>query len=162
MRDNTLGDMQSLRAAQGHVLANSGNGIGERIAHCCAAGIMSVFERLDIGDAFFQRHRSNATGQSLKFFIAGNEVGFRIDLDNHTLCIAHESGHKAFSGHTAGLFGSLRQTFLAQPINSGFQIAVRLAQRLFAIHHACASLLAQIFDKGGCNIRHGRFLSSSA
>src|SRR5208337_87538 len=39
------------------------------------------------------------------------------------------------------------EALLAQPIDGGLDVAVRFGQRVLAIHHARASLLAQLLDQ---------------
>ena len=53
---------------------------------------------------------------------------------------------QAFGGDAAGLLGGLGQALLAQPVDRGLHVAVGLAERRLAIHHARAGLLAQLLD----------------
>ena len=63
-------------------------------------------------------------------------------------------GHKAFSGNTGRFLVRLRDTFFAQPIDSGFHIAICFVQGFFTVHHACAGFFTQFFDHCGSD-RHG-------
>ena len=53
---------------------------------------------------------------------------------------------QAFGGDAAGLLGGLRQALLAQPVDRRLHVAVGLAERGLAIHHARAGRVAQLFD----------------
>ena len=57
-------------------------------------------------------------------------------------------------GDAAGLLGGRRQALLAQPVDRGLQVAAGLGQRLLAVHHARAGLLAQVLDQGGGDLGH--------
>jgi hypothetical protein len=48
----------------------------------------------------------------------------------------------------------VKQVFLAEQLNSLFQIAISFKERSLAIHHACASHIAQLFDQFCCHLCH--------
>ncbi len=146
------------RAAQRHVLANGGDRIGERVRHrSCrsrdwAPRTLSPCHRCqrdlgDIGDDFLERG------------VAGNEIGFRIDLDDNRLAQAGIDTDQSLGGRAISLLVGLRNALLAQPVDSLFHVAVGLGQRLLAIHHACACLFAQFFHLCSRNAHRCLFVS---
>ena len=97
--------------------------------------------------------------KALELFVAGDEVGLGIDFDHGAGSALGGDGHQTFGGDAAGLLGGSGQTLLAQPVDRGFDVASGLGQRLLAVHHAGAGLLAQFLDKRGGNLGHGHPLS---
>jgi hypothetical protein len=120
-----------------------------------AARIMLVLQRFDIGVALFEGDQRDGLGQRLEFLVAGDEVGLGIDLDDNAFIAADGDGDEAFRRDAAGLLGGLRQALLAQPVDGGLDVALRLVERGLAVHHARAGLLAQILHHCGGDIRHG-------
>src|SRR6185503_14279071 len=55
----------------------------------------------------------------------------------------------------AGLLGGGGEPLLAQPVDRTFEIALGLTQRLLAVHHARAGLLAQLLHQSGGDLGHG-------
>src|SRR6202044_1849310 len=86
--------------------------------------------------------------------VPGDEVGFGIDLDDDAEVLIDGQTDKTLRRHAPTLFGRLGEAFLAQPVDRLLDVAVGLAQRIFAIHHARAGLLAQILDQPRGNGRH--------
>ena len=101
-----------------------------------------------------ERDREHAAHQRLEVIVAGDEVGFGIDLDNDADIVLDGDADKAFGRNPAALLGGFGEALLAQPIDRRLDVAVGLAQRILAIHHARAGLFAQIFDQSGGNGRH--------
>ena len=64
----------------------------------------------------------------------------------------------AFGGDAARLFGCGRHALFAQDLDRLVHVAVRFGQRLFAVHHAYARLLAQRVNVTCCDC-HFRVLS---
>ena len=82
--------------------------------HRDAAGLGRL-DLLDVG-AGGERDVGDHLHQALEQIVAGDEVGFRIDLDHDALGALHLHADQAFGGDAAGLLGGLRQTLLAQPV----------------------------------------------
>ena len=78
----------------------------------------------------------------------------RLRLDRHA--------DKTLGRHAPALLGRLGEALLAQPVDRLLDVAVGLAQRILAIHHARAGLFAQILDQPRGNGRHGVPLHSQA
>ena len=165
MADRAFGDFEALRAAQRHVLANGGDGVGDRLAHRAAAWKVRAehFRGVDVGRVV-ERHREHAAHHRLEVIVAGDEVGLGIDLDKDPDLVVDGGADKTLGRDPPALLGGLGEALLAQPIDRRLDVAVGLAQRILAIHHARAGLFAQILDQSGGNGRHARpsFASESA
>src|SRR5438034_10642671 len=74
-------------------------------------------------------------------FVARDEVGLGIDLDDHALGAFDRDADQTFRGDAVGLLGGLGQTLLAQPIDRRIDVARCLADRGLAIHHPRAGHL---------------------
>src|SRR5690625_3034692 len=98
-----------------------------------------------------------ASGESLlhhgvderqEVFIAGDKVGFTVDLDHHTETGAGLDRHYAVRGRAPGFLRRLHATGLAQLFNRQIDVAVGFHQRFLAFHHAKAGTLAELFHQG--------------
>ena len=157
MADRAFGHSEALRATQRHVFTNGGDGVGDRLSHRAAARVMRAehLRRVDVGRVV-ERDREHAAHHRLEVIVAGDEVGFGIDLDNDADVVLDGDADKAFGRNPPALLGRLGEALLAQPIDRRLDVAVGLAQRILAIHHARAGLFAQILDQSGGNGRHER------
>ncbi len=155
--DRAFGHPEALRATERHILANRGDGVGDRLGHRAAAWVMRAkhLRRVDVG-RMVERDREHAAHQRLEIIVASDEVGFGIDLDDDADIVLDGDADKTFGRHPTALLGGFGQALLAQPIDRRLDIAVGLAQRILAIHHARAGLFAQILDQSGGNGRHAR------
>jgi len=144
--DAAFGDFHCSRAAQVHVFTDGADGCGDCVGHgfvtahdggggngfhgavCCDSGL------------------GNVTHQLLELFVAGNEVGFGVDLDGSGFCTAACDADQPFCGHAAGFLFSFCDTFRAQPIDRGFDVAIVFVQCVLAVHHARAGFLAEFLD----------------
>jgi hypothetical protein len=161
MADRALADVQALRASQGHILADRRDGVGDRLGDRAAARIMGAEHGFGVDiRGLVERDRQDAAHQRLKVIIAGDEVGLRIDLRDDAEIGLDRDSHEAFGGHAAALFGRFGKTLLAQPVDRRLDVAVGLVERVLAVHHARAGLIAQILDQPGGDRRH-RFPSCS-
>src|SRR5208337_2678018 len=148
LTDRPLGDAKALDAAQGHVLADGGDGVGDRLGDRAPAHVMGAEHRLDADvRRLVERHRHNPAHQRLEVVVAGDEIGLGIDLDDDADIILDSDPDEALGGNPPALLGRLGEALLAQPVDGRLDVAVRLAQRVLAIHHARAGLLAQILDQ---------------
>ena len=97
--------------------------------------------------AFFQRDVGGAFDEVLELIVAGDEVGFGIDFDQRAGIAADGNADQAFGGDAAGFLRGLGKAFLAQPVDRGFHVAAGFGQRVLAIHHARAGLVAQVLHQ---------------
>ncbi len=101
---------------------------------------------VDVG-RLVERHRDHAAHEPLEVVVAGDEVGLRIDLDDHADKILDGDPDEPVGRDPAALLGGLGEALLAQPVDRGLDVAVGLGQRVLAVHHAGAGLLAQVLDQ---------------
>ena len=146
MADGALGDMQPVGAAQRDVLADGGDGVGDRLGDRAAAGIMRALTalRVDAG-ALVERDRDDPAHQRLEVVVARDEIGLRIDLDDDAEIGLDRDADQAVGGDPAALLGRLGQALLAQPVDGGFDVAAGLGERGLAVHHARAGLSRSSF-----------------
>ena len=110
-------------------------------------------ERLDVG-AVLQRELGDVADEILEELVLGDEVGFRIHLDDGAAIALDGDADEALGRRAAGLLGGGRQTLGAQPVDRGFHLAVGLGERLLAVHHAGAGALAQFLHSRGRDLSH--------
>ncbi len=127
-------------AAQRHVLADLGDGVGDRFGDRNAAGLGGINDG-DIG-ADRQRHVGDHLHEALEQIVAGDEIGFRVELDHDAFGAGYLDADQAFGGDAAGLLGGLGQALLAQPVLRRGHLAIGFGERGLAIHHAGAGRLA--------------------
>ena len=138
--------------AQGHVLADLGDGIGDDGFHGCAVDLGCI-ERVQIGCT--ECGLGDGGGHALKLCILGHEIRFGIHFDRNTGACGNSHGHKALGCGAARFLCSFGQTLGAQPVNGGFEITIGFGQCLLGIHHACACRFAQFLYHCSGN-RHER------
>ena len=95
--------------------------------------------------------------QLLEDFTAGHEVGFAVDLHQHThagtgVDVAADG---AFGRGAAGLLLGGGDALLTQPLDGLVLVALGLRKGLLAVHHACAGDVAQFLDELGGDLSHG-------
>ena len=157
MADRAFGHSEALRATQRHVFTDGGDGVGDRLSHRAAARVMRAehLRRVDVG-RMVERDRKHAAHDRLEVIVAGDEIGFGIHLDNDADIVLDGDADKAFGRNPPALLGGFGQALFAQPVDRRLDVAVGLAQRILAIHHARAGFFAQILDQSGGNGRHER------
>jgi hypothetical protein len=96
--------------------------------------------------------------QLLKVVGAGDKVGLTVELDQHADLAAgvQVGAYRALVGGSAGLLGRGRHAALAQHHERGLHLALGLLQRLQAVAHGRARLLAEFLYQFGVNL-HGCF-----
>ena len=140
--------------AEGHVLADLGDHVGELLGNAVAAArIGAGLDLVEIA-AGLQGDPGDVAHEVLEGLVAGHEVGLGIDLDHRAPGAFGGNADQTFGGHAAGLFRGGGEALLAQPVDSRLQIAAGLGQRLLAIHHPRAGGLAQLFDQRRGNFSH--------
>ena len=105
------------------------------------------------------RELGDGADKGLERLVAGDEIGLGIDLDKGAGGAAGGNPDQPFGGDSPGLFGGGRQPLFAQPVDRGLDVAVAVAERALAIHHAGAGLVAQLLDQRRGHLGH---LSSSS
>src|SRR5579872_7384653 len=106
-----------------------------------------------------QRGDRDLAGGALEDLVAGDEVGLGVELDQRAAhagaVLTGRQRDRALGRHAVGLLGRLGEPLHAQQVGRGGHVAVRLLQRLLAVHHARASALAQVLHHGSRDVGHG-------
>src|SRR5262249_6680751 len=86
--------------------------------------------------------------QALEIWALGGKIGLTIHFHQHSQFSARMNvgTDRAFRGDATGALGRRGDALLAQPERGFFQISTALGERLLAIHHPSAGLLAQILN----------------
>ncbi len=105
-------------------------------------------QSLHVGGILRHDNVCNFFYKGLETVVFRNKVGLGVYFDDnaHLVCHVGRSVDHALSGNAACLFRGGGKTLFAQILDSLVKIAVRLGERLFAVHHAAAGLLAQLLN----------------
>src|SRR6185437_13349785 len=117
-----------------------------------AATELGGLQGLGVLRAALERGLRHFIGERQEIFVLGDEIGFRVDLDQHAVAAVLGQRDAAFGGHAIGLLVGLGETLLAQPFDRRVDVAVVLGERFLALHHAGAGALAQFLDHRGGDI----------
>ena len=154
-RDRPVRRRQHAGTADGHVLADLGDQLGQLLTDGHRA--VRELRRLDgiqvLAD--LQRDIRHRFDERLELVVAGDKIGLGVHLDHGRAAGGGGDPHQPVGGDTARLLCRGGEAFQAQPVDRGFDVAGGLGQRTLAVHHACASLLAQVLHQGGGDLRHG-------
>ena len=93
-------------------------------------------------------------GEVDELLVLGDEVGLRVDLDQHADGAVGLSGQQAGGGLAALALGQGLQALQADDLEGLLGVAVGLGQSLLDIHHAGAGLLTQRLHICSGEIRH--------
>src|SRR6266581_7382831 len=112
-------------------------------------------QRQPVGDPGLAGRARDLGGHLLEQVGLGDEVGLAVQLDEHAGLGTVEFGRHQAVGRGAGgplvhVLGALEP----EQLDRGLQVAVRLAQRVLAVHHAGAALVAKPLHVSGGEIRH--------
>ena len=153
---HNVGAFDRRHATDGHVFADGGDFVGDGCFDGLAAQV-SRFQRVNVVNR--QSCFCNAGHHFLEVRVFRNEVGFGVHFNSNTFAAFDDNCDQTFSRGTAGFLGCFCETLGAQPVNSGFHVAVVFDQCFFRVHHACAGGFAQFFHHccSDCHLR----LSSS-
>ena len=115
------------------------------------------FVALDVegsGGGDLKRHVLNEGAEAL---VAGDEVGFAIDFDQHADLVAdvNVGADDAFLGFATGLLRRGGCAFFAEDRFGGGEVALGFDERLFAIHHARVGFFAELLDEFGRDFADG-------
>ena len=153
-RDRAILGGKMRRAAERHVLADrADHSLMVSADGRAAAGELALGKLVEVSLGL-QRGLGDARCQFLERFVAGDEIGLGIDLDQRRLLRVGGEADQAFRGDAAGLLGGLGEALGPEPIDRRLDVAFGLGQRRLAIHHARAGLVAQVLHHGCGNRRH--------
>ena len=130
-------DLDVLANDQDLVLQGSLDGV---VAHL--AGQQSVH----VSGILLNHNSGHVLHEGLEQLVLGHEVGLGVDFQNNTHVALNSGVDHALGGDTASLLLSSGQALLTQVLDSLFEVAAGLGQRLLAVHHAAAGLLAQVLN----------------
>ena len=106
-RDNALAHFKGRHTAQGHVLADGGDGIRDRFRNSLVGrGHFLGFQRFDIA-AGSECFVGDFMREGLELVVTGNKVRLRVEFDDRSAGAIAGNGDKAFRSDTAGFLGSL-------------------------------------------------------
>ncbi len=115
-------------------------------------------QRSDISQLVSEGFFDACSNESLEVVLQGQEVGLRVDFDDDSSLAVVLDGDSAFSSHVACFLGGLDGAGSTHVVDCFFDVAASLGQGLFAIHHAFAGTLAQLFDQRCSNLCHFKIL----
>jgi hypothetical protein len=112
------------------------------------------FERFESGSA--SQFLGDLVTECFETFVARDKVGFAIDFSQDADFGAglDELGDQAVFGVTRCFFSSGGDTFFAEEIDGGFNVAGGFDQCLFAFHQTCAGDFAQFAHACSTNFAH--------
>jgi hypothetical protein len=151
---DVVGGVDLHHAADLDVLTQGLHGGGAGFLDGAAVGQLGSLHGFDVGGARCQGGSGDGIDEGLEVVIVGDEVGFRVDFDQHGLAAVLGQAQTAFGGHAVSLLVGLGGAGLAHGFSSGVDVAVGFGERLLAFHHAGAGALAQFLDQGSSDF-HG-------
>ena len=154
--DRALRHLKALGATQRLVLADRRDIVGQHFLDGLAAQRRGL-DRCDV-IAQLERDRRHVTHERLELIVLRDEIGLRIDFDRSALGALHFNADQTFGRGAARFLGGGGKPLGAQPIHRRIHVAAGLGQRLLAIHHARAALLAQVLHRGCRNLGHNPIL----
>ena len=131
------GLIKTVKAADLDVLTNGEHLLLQRFLHGQIAHLAGL-KRLNVRRSFLHDNAGQIGNKLLEVRILCNKVGLRVDLDDraYAALIAYGRADNTLSRNTVRLLGSLGETLLTQQFDRLVEVAVRLCQRLLAVHHA--------------------------
>ena len=91
----------------------------------------------------------------LEAFVAGDEVGFGVDLDERRGLAGRGDADQAFRGDAVGLLGGLEDALLAQPVGSDASMSPLFSASAFLQSIMPAPVLSRsCFDERGSDLGH--------
>ncbi|CUX21947.1 hypothetical protein AGR4B_Cc60900 [Agrobacterium tumefaciens str. CFBP 5621] len=153
-RNNTVRHFECSRAAQRHVFADRRDRVLDAVGNGLAGCRIGRSGNSVNGAVGGEGNLGDTADEVLERIVAGNEVGFGVQLDNNSLVTHGGNADQTFGSRTAGLLVGLCDALGAQPVDRRFHVAIGLSKSLLAVHHACARLLAQFLHHCGCDFGH--------
>ncbi len=139
-RYHALAHRERCSPPQRHVLADLGNGVGDRLIHRKAADLC-LLDLLDVR-ARAERDVCDHLHEPLKQLIARDEICLGIHFNHNALARFYRHSDQAFRRNAARFLRSLGKSFFAQQIDGLLHVAAGVAKGALAIHHAGAGALA--------------------
>ncbi|CUW86579.1 hypothetical protein AGR2A_Cc110116 [Agrobacterium genomosp. 2 str. CFBP 5494] len=153
-RDNAVRHFQRSGTTQRHVLADRCDRVLDAVRNGLAGCRIDGSGNSVNGAIGGESNLGDAADEVLESVVTGNEVGFRVQLDNDSLVTHGGNADQTFGSRAAGLLVGLRDALGAQPVDRRFHVAIGFSKSLLAVHHACARLFAQFLHHCGCDFGH--------
>src|SRR3954453_6655258 len=140
--------------------------VGGLLLEHAQLGLPGLVGHVLLGHPLDGRHggdvQRDVAREGLEVVVTGDEVGVAVDLDEHAdLGVGVDVGlHGALGGLAAAHLEGLVAELDAQQLDRGVDVAVGLAERVLAVHHARARAVAQLLDLRGGD--HGAHFESSS
>ena len=112
------------------------------------------FQNFNVSDFASNSCVQNFVRKCLETAIFSNEVSLAVNFQNDAVGAVDFSDDHAVSSNVACFLSCFDRTGFTHVFDCQLDVAVRFSQRFFAIHHACASTLAQLFYQGCGNFSH--------
>src|SRR5712691_833429 len=122
------------------------------VRHVLAAHVLGIAPGDVHGEVLHQR---------LELLVPRGEVGLAVHFDQHAHLAAHVDvrADGALGRRAPGLLLCGREPLLAQPVDGLLQVATGFLQRLLAVHHPRAGLLAQVLHHRRRDLSHLAYAS---
>ncbi len=150
-------DLKRGGAAHGHVLADGGDHLLDVLLDRRLLAGVGHGEQLGDVALGLGGERGDLQDHVLELLVAGDEVGLGVDLHDRARLARGNDANEPFGGDAPRLLGGLGQALLAQPVDGGLDVALRLRERRLAVHHPGAGLVAQFLHQARGN-RHSSAL----
>ena len=111
-------------------------------------------QRLDVGRLGLRRGVGDLLGGGDEVLALGDEVGLALELDEDARGVGDQTGGRLALGAALRRLGGALD---AQDLDGLVEVAVGLVERLLAVHHAGAGLLAELLDVGSGEVSHVSF-----
>ena len=116
------------------------------------------FQNFNVSDFASNSCVQNFVCERLETSVFCNEVSLAVNFQNDAVVAVDFGFDHAVSSNVACFFRCFNSTGLTHVFDCQLDVAVSFSQCFFAIHHACASTLTQLFYQGCGNFSHSKIL----
>ena len=143
----------NLETTEGQLFTDGSNSLSHNLSNSLAIHLGSI-QSIHISRLASNNVLSNLLYQCQEVLVLGNEVSLGVNLNDASSLAIGSSSYNTLGSNAASLLSSLGNTLLTEIINSLVLVALALNQSLLAVHHACASNLAQLLNQCSSNLCH--------
>ncbi len=116
------------------------------------------FQNFYVSDFASNSGVQHFVSKCLEASIFSHEVSLAVNFQNESDVAVDFGFDYAVSSHVACFFRRFDSAGLTHVFDCQLNVAIRFSQRFFAIHHACAGTLTQLFYQGCGNFSHSKIL----
>ena len=116
------------------------------------------FQHVNVSDFASNSGVQHFVSKCLETSIFSNEVSLAVNFQNDAVVAVDFGFDHAVSSNVACFFRCFDRTGFTHVFDCQLDVAIRFSQCFFAIHHACASTLTQLFYQGCGNFSHSKIL----